>query len=227
VAKLSFLFFIKLVVFWFTGKSQSETAALPQGEILAKFFQQQQQQYIETMYKKHAGAEETGLLSNQFRSALEDCGVKLSSEEREVAFKCADLDESGGLSLAEFRTAVKTPTRLEQWAGALPLARLLAHCLALRANDLEDPVGELSELSDAGLDEAVGVFSAGVRRILADAQAQLRKGLAAMREQAAESAGGHSKFQTFAMSSGKVENFHNGLTERTGETPPPPPSYQE
>jgi hypothetical protein len=84
---------------------------------------------------------------------------------------------------------------------------------------MEDPLHGLSELSRAELDEAVGLFCKGLRKSLADAHAQLRKCMAAMREPAAELSDGHSKFQTFKMSSGNVKKFHKGLAERIGETP--------
>jgi Ca2+-binding EF-hand superfamily protein len=190
---------------------------LSEGEILEQFFQQQHDlHYIEKIYKKYASANNRDLRLNEFGNALQDCGVNMNLEERALAFKCADLDEDGGLSLEEFRTAVRTRTQLEQWASALPLARLLARCLTLKSGDLDDPICELTKLSEANLDEAVGVFCKGLRRILTEAQAQLKNSFAAMKEQGLSD--GHSKFQTFNMSSGNVEDFHLGLAQRIGET---------
>jgi hypothetical protein len=175
---------------------------------------------VERIHTMHSDAVRKEILESSLAGALGDCGLYFSAEELALIFRNADLNNNGGLNLDEFRIAVKTPTKLEQWAGTLALSRLLAHCLMLRISDLEDPLLDLSELSRIDLEYVSGVFCEGIRKILADAQIQLKKSLAAMRETTAESsAGAGSKFQTFKMSCGKVEDFHKGLKERVGATP--------
>jgi hypothetical protein len=150
--------------------------------------------------------------------ALEECGVELSADEVEVAFSQCDMNDDGGLDLEEFRLAAKTPTKLQQWADTLELPRLLARCLALRSRNPADPHRGVADLSPADLADALDVFGRGLRRALAGAQAELRTCLDAMRAAEAAAAGGTAKFQTFKMSSGKVEDFHGGVTGRVGES---------
>jgi hypothetical protein len=182
--------------------------------LLDLFFQQQHVGYIDKIHKKYCGLK-TGLTFDDFRSALHECGVRLSPEDQALVFKRADLDEGGGQRLQEFRTAVRTPTRLEQWVSTLPLTRLLAHCLGLRVGDSEDPLRVLSKLSRGDLKEAVAVCCEGLERILADAQMQLRKSLDAMNEAKADSSA--RRAVDLRATTGTIDAYFKALGQNPGE----------
>jgi hypothetical protein len=151
--------------------------------------------------------------------ALKDCGVDLSPGEVDVIFNLSDDNDDPGLDLEEFYFAAKTPTKVQQWADTLQLSRVFARCLMMRNRNLEDPVAGVADLSSADLADVIDVFCRGLRRILADGQSELKKCLAAMQASNSATDGASSKFQTFKMSSGAVDDFHRGVTERVGEFP--------
>ena len=120
------------------------------------------------------------LLRPSLAPALKDCGLELSEEEIELVFKQADLNDDQGLDLDEFRTAVKFPTKLQQWADTLPLSQLLAHCLAAKSRNKQDPVKDIAGLSATDLADTIDLFCRCVRRILAERVTELEKCFEAM-----------------------------------------------
>ncbi len=131
------------------------------------------------------------------------------------------MDDNGGLDEKEFTKAVKYPGKVEQWADSLPLSKLLAHCLSFKFKEADDPLREVSRLSSDELRASANAFGEGVETILGDAVGELKRCFAEMDRMAAESAAAaSSKFQTFKMSSGSVEDFHSGLQGRVGASAP-------
>jgi hypothetical protein len=186
-----------------------------------RFFQRFDGERVDDIFSRHGGTDKK-LLPTSLGPALQDFGVELNPEEVNLVFKQADLDDDKGLDLAEFHMAVKTPTKLQQWADTLPLSQLLGYSLTLRNRNLEDPVRAVAGMSPDELDDTMEVFCRGVRKILEDSQAELAKCYEAMDRHAAATAatadgGASTKFQTFKMSTGTVEHFQEGLKGRVGK----------
>jgi hypothetical protein len=122
--------------------------------------------------------------------------------------------------LEEFKAALKTPTKLQQWGDTLPLSRILARCLYLKNCDSVDPLRGFVKMGKADIVAAVACFSKCLERILFESQSALNKCYDAMDRKAVEAVGGNGaspKFETFKMSSGEVADFHKGLLGRVGE----------
>ncbi len=148
---------------------------------------------------------------------MREVGIQLTAEEASVLFETFDTDENGGLDLQEFTKAIKYPSKVEQWVDSLPLSKLFAHCLSFKEG--YDSLREVSRLSSDELRASMNAYCESLQIILPDAVGQLKKCFAQMDRVAAESASeAGSKFQTFKMSSGKVEDFHIGLQGRVGES---------
>ena len=127
-----------------------------------------------------------------------------------------DMDKNGGLDFEEFRRALmKPPTKLEQWVDTLPLAGMLASCFILPEGG--DQLHEVSLLSAENLNAIAEAYAHGLKKVLMDAQINLKETLDSMETKAKESAGGESsKYKTFKMSTGSVPHYIEGLTGRIG-----------
>jgi hypothetical protein len=177
--------------------------------------------HVKQVFDQHKD-EHTNLVSPiALPGALIDLEISLTKEEIAIVFETSDMDDNGGLDEKEFTKAVKYPGKVEQWADSLPLSKLLAHCLSFKFTQGDDPLREVSRLSTDELRASANAFGEGVETILGDAVGELKKCFAEMDRMAAESAAtASSKFQTFKMSSGSVEDFHSGLQGRVGASAP-------
>jgi hypothetical protein len=170
------------------------------------------------------------LLRPSLGPALRDLGLAgLGPDALDAAFLSLDRNGDGSLDPAEFREAAAAPMELQQWADGLGLPRLLAYCLAGAAGAgavaagegaaEADPLRGASGLGPAGLEAAVGAFGEGVRRLLGEAVGELRRGYEALEAAARARAGAEgagSKFSSFKMACGSVEEFHKGMQDRIG-----------
>jgi hypothetical protein len=158
------------------------------------------------------------------QAALLELGVHLKREKVEELMTLMDLNENGGLDFEEFQRAVQQqPTELEQWAGMLPLAGMLARSLPVSGGPGDQPLRDFSRLGDDDLDTAVQVFSEGLKLLLSSARASSRQMFDSTDKKALEAAkdladgvSAASKFKTFKMRTGTVKDYHNGLTIRIG-----------
>ena len=84
----------------------------------------------------------------------------------------------------------------------------------------------MREISKLGAEDLRRVFSAfveGAWTLLEEFLAELREGFEKMEELSREQAeGSRSKFKTFTMSCGSVDEFHRGMQDRTGCPLPTP-----
>jgi hypothetical protein len=178
-------------------------------------FNLRDQSYISKLFNKHANSATNLITADSVRNVMRDIGVQLTTDEAAVLFETFDTDENGGLDLQEFTKAIKHPSKVEQWADTLPLSKLLARCLSFKESD--DPLREVSRLSSDELRTSTKAFTEGLQAILSDALSELRKCYAEMDKITDQSTNdASSKFQTFKMSSGSVEDFHRGLHGRVG-----------
>jgi hypothetical protein len=192
------------------------------------FFDLIDPKHIKDVFCCHAEprTEKGRILPSRFYHALQDLGIIVHPEKAVHLFEEGDMDEDGGLDLAEFSRVVGLPSELEQWSATLPLAKLLGCCLeALLANDLPGgkdtvPSGQLRRLCHLSRHELDGIaveFSRGLRRLLADRTSILRQCYEELDRRAADCADGSSaKFQSFPMAAGDARDFHSGLTGRVG-----------
>jgi hypothetical protein len=185
-----------------------------------RFFESIDPENVELQFKNHVDKTKNVITEENIGAALQECGVNLGPEELSMVFKCHDLNGDGGLNLEEFKTAVKTPTKLQQWGDTLPLSQLLARCLYLRNCDSVDPLRGFVKMGKADIVAAAACFSKCLQMILFESQSALKKCYDAMDRKAVEPVGGNGasqKFETFKMSSGEVADFHKGLLGRVGK----------
>ena len=148
----------------------------------------------------------------------------MKRDKAEELMVAMDLDENGGLDFEEFKRALQQqPTQLEQWAGMLPLAGMLARSLPVSSGQGDQPLRDFSRLADVEIDAAVEVFSTGLKLLLSTARASTRQMFDSMDKKAFEAAkdladgvSAVSKYKTFKMSTGTVADYHEGLSSRIG-----------
>ena len=184
----------------------------------AHFFVLQDREHVKTVFRRYIDM--NGKLDeSNFKLALQDLGISMDPSYMKH-FQESEVDGGGGLDLIEFERIVNLPSKLEQWSSSLPLAKLLACCL--QAADLSaemkiDPVRSVSNLEPKALDLVAEEFCDGVKHLLKEQSSLLKHRYAALDRKANEAYDGSSnKFQTFSMSAGGADNFHNGLTDRVG-----------
>ena len=154
--------------------------------------------------------------------ALLELGAPMETVKVEELMAPMDLDENGGLDFEEFKRAVaaQPATQLEQWASMLPLAGILARSLPISGGQGDQPLRDFSRLREDQIDAAVQAFGVGLTRLLLEEKATLRQMFDQVdrkaSEAAANSASAASKFKTFKMSTGKVAEYHEGLSSRIG-----------
>jgi hypothetical protein len=146
--------------------------------VLQHFIKCQTSEHVEEVFQQYADVTIKEILPSNFDAALKECGLHLSSDECKMVFKCTDLNENGSLNLDEFKLAVKTPSKVEQWASSLPLPRLLAHCFDLGCG--EDALRQVGELDPNKCAHAADLFSTGLKQILPDIVKDLKESFAAM-----------------------------------------------
>jgi hypothetical protein len=158
------------------------------------------------------------------QDALLELGVSMERKMAEELMIRMDLDENGSLDFEEFKRAVQQPpTQLEEWAGMLPLAGMLARSLPVSGGQGDQPLRDFSRLSEDGINTAVEVFSEGLRRLLMQLKDTTKQMFDSVDIKAADAARDStygvsvaSKFKTFKMTTGKVEEYHEGLSSRIG-----------
>ena len=137
-----------------------------------------------------------------------------------------DLDEDEEIDYDGFKRAVTQPlTQLEQWASMLPLAGMLASSLPISSGQGDQPLRDFSRLSENEINAAVEAFTRGLVRVLLEAKAELAQMFELADQKACEAAkdSGCSpllKFKTFKMKTGKIPEYHMGLSSRIGKCPP-------
>ena len=168
----------------------------------------------------------SGTLSTDgLRRAMHSLGVPVLRKGAEELMAVMDLDENGVLDYEEFKRAVAQPlTQLEQWASMLPLAGLLASSLPISSGHGDQPLRDLSRLSEDQIDAAVEAFRGGLTRLLMDAKTKLRQMFQDADRKAHDAAQDLasgvsvvSKFKTFKMSTGTVADYHDHLSSRIGK----------
>jgi hypothetical protein len=152
--------------------------------------------------------------SCKFREALQAMGICVDVDEAEEFLRSKGGDVAS-VDAAEFQQAVGRQWAVEVWAKSLPLAEMLADalpsctgCPRLRAvSDLHEK--EIVAIADGYRD--------GLIQILVEHVAMLKNAYLAMAEYATKSRTGCAKkFEVSSMSSGKIEDFHDGLQKRIG-----------
>jgi hypothetical protein len=158
------------------------------------------------------------------QAALLELGVHLDSSKVDKLMLMMDLDENDVLDFEEFkRAAQQPPTVLEQWASMLPLAGMLARSLPVSGGPGDKPLRDFSRLADNEIDTAVEVFSKGLKLLLSSARASSRQMFDSTDKKSAEAAkdladgvSAVSKYKTYKMSTGTVDEYHKGLVSRIG-----------
>ena len=187
---------------------------------LQKFFNCREDQFVRQVFQTYTdGAQRNCIPQENLYPALSDLGLTLEEEEIEALFKSVDLDENGWLDYDEFLLASRSKSKVELWLDHIPLSRMLAYCVSYGA--CEDPLRAVSRLSPREISLAVDSFCGGVKKLLIEYQGELKRCYEDMDRKGSDGSSGiSSKFQTFKMSCGKVDDFYCGLMGRVGQYTP-------
>jgi hypothetical protein len=189
------------------------------------FLDRQKDSLFKEVFERFKEESSGTIRTDVLQQALFEFGVPVPKKTAEELMLAMDLDENGGLDYEEFKRAVAQPlTQLEQWASMLPLAGLLASSLPISSGQGDQPLRDLSRLSEDQIGAAVEAFRGGLTRLLLDAKTKLRQMFEVADKKAFDAAqdlasgvSAVSKFKTFKMSTGKVADFHHGLSSRVGK----------
>jgi hypothetical protein len=171
-------------------------------------------QHIQQTFDLHKDAVKQVILASSLGRALSDLGVHAEATEIEEVLKPRDLNEDGGLDFQEFSSLVNMPSPAEEWVGELPLSQLVSHALPRANCPIKDQLRHLSRTSPDQLEVTCEVIKEELLKILQLKLDVLKESFAKLDNQSA--AGSNSKFQTFKMSVGSIDDFHEGLSSRVG-----------
>jgi hypothetical protein len=184
-------------------------------EALDLFFRKQDNDFVNSVFERNMNTETKLLPICALKPALSELGVKLESEESATSlFHSMDVNDDGGLDREEFERVIQMPTKLEQWAATIPMQKLLASCIPIKAGD--DPLRAVTSLDVSGREVVEQVFCTGFRRLFAEYVDKLKKLYSEMDKKASEQAQGLCSKFTFVPSSGDIADFHEGLKGRVG-----------
>lgn len=181
------------------------------------FFRRQSSEAVERVFDQHKDTATGKVPREKLVAAFVELGAPVESEDdMDAALHVLDIDGSNGVGLEQFSTILRKPHPLQQWASTLPLGPLLASCLPLGLSHIQ-PLRWIAAMEHAAVVKTSELFASGLQRMLGEAVGKLRASLEAMDAKAKEgSSTGQSKFATFKMSAGRVEDFYKGLQGRVG-----------
>ena len=190
---------------------------------IKKFFATKDERFWKKTYERHLKGHNQMSREN-FRLAFHELGIFLDEEGEREVFEGADSDQDQGLDFNEFLTAVKTPSKIEQWTAGLPLSKLVATAfvpIIRQSKYKEDPLIALSECSAQVLSLVLGVLKDGLNELLWKHISELKTGYRALKSLNLETQGPQatSKFSigdVGTMSCGKINDFYGGLGSRVG-----------
>jgi hypothetical protein len=186
------------------------------------YLDKQDEPFVKNLFDRLKEISSGKIRTDGLHQALFELGVRGEAEDLMVV---NDLDKTGGLDYEEFKRAVaQPPTQLEQWAGMLPLAGLLASSLPISCGQGDQPLRDFSRLREDEIYDAVEAFREGLTRLLMESKTKLRQIFEAADEKAIQAANDSArgvsavtKFKTFKMSTGKVAEYYSGLSGRIGK----------
>jgi hypothetical protein len=200
-----------------TGDVQlEETDALDQQ--VEAFFARRDGKGFNKAFDKHAHADTKELPLDKVGEALRDLGIQRDREELQDILYILDADKSGGLQRHQFIDIARAPSALEQWATQLPFGELFAACVPHK-EAAGEPLQLIGSLSPAEIAATTSAFQKGFSRIVETCTIHLREALEVTKRQTMENSSGDgkiSKFSTFKMSCGSIDDFHEGLMGRVG-----------
>ena len=170
------------------------------------------------------GTNGKSMTDKAFVKALNHLGIVKDDEEVEEVMKRFDTDGNGEIDAGEFRSAVKSKSKMEMMLDDLPLIRGMASCLKKNSS---------SDASIPPIQAFLEMKRPDIRRALYDAvdcwmeilwmhRQRLHKAAAhhsesvqnSLTEQALPS--GHKKF-VFEIRGGSLEDFNKGIATRVGD----------
>ena len=168
--------------------------------------------HLKAVFEKHKDPSSELVPRENLRAALAALDVEVDEKDLEEILFSSDSHASGGLDLEDFKRAVRRPLMVQQWAGDLPLAQMVADAMP-RAKGL-DPLRAVSKATAAVLRDACQALSEGLLKVLEVQVAEL-KTIFDIQDEAKSNAAA-AKFEHTKMSAGDIVDFYAGLGNRIG-----------
>ena len=171
-------------------------------------------QFLKQIFQKFQDTDSNLILKENLRSILTYLGLEGSETDIEEIFFTVDTNADGGLDFNEFQRAVSRPSSVEQWAGELPLAQLVADSMPRIKG--QDPLRVVSEATEEQLENSCLAVAEVLLKLLQDKVSTL-KDLYRIQEQAKPNLAA-AKFEVSKISSGQMKDYYAGLAGRIGRT---------
>ena len=178
-------------------------------------FRRRSAEGVRAAYEQHKDPRTHLIMPNMLGPALKTLGWDVHAMSELLEF--ADLNKDGGLDFQEFSLLLAKSTPIEEWAGTLPLAQIVADALPRNDCRNKEQLRYLSRISRDQLEESCVAITEGVRRALHEQLAALKEAFERLDGQEAAASNASKKFQICKMSVGDISNFHQGLAARIGD----------
>ena len=163
------------------------------------------------------------ITESSLRAALKDLGIDVLEEDVDEMLKTSDMNADGGLDFDEFSLLVARSSPGLEFLRSLPLAELVLDGLPnmegrVAANGTgEVQLRHLCSISQNELDISIQAIAKGLRTMLQENLAALKKAYDLLDSNAAAGNAAAAKFQIIKMSVGTIHDFHAGIAARIGD----------
>jgi hypothetical protein len=133
-----------------------------------------------------------------------------------------DADRDGLIDFNEFAAAARRLSPIEAWCKQIPWWHAIADAIPPLAHS-DQPLRAVALLTDAQIDVICAEALKSIRSDLRTKALELSTAMKKMEETTNAAAAG-AKFATYKASVGDADDFHKGLSDRVGASPPFPPA---
>jgi hypothetical protein len=166
-------------------------------------------------YSERLDGDGSAILSREkLFPVLKELGVAIDEKEATQIFDEVDTDRTG-LDFKELLSLLQRPSRLHEWARALPLHDLLADSIPHKPG--VDPLRVVSRLTSEEIHKVCEAVSRGLERLLKEETESLKMAFFVTDHRKGNDIG--SKFNIDPVICGNIDDFHFGVEGRIGESP--------
>ena len=159
--------------------------------------------------------DERVLRKERLKAACEAAGMDDADENTIKEFLCKlNVESEDALSFEEFRGLIAEPSELESVMKTIPFHQVFADAVPRKAGI--SPMKVFPELTPMEIDVMVQASIESLKEHLIEKSSKLKRVRHRLEHDAEKFKAGNSKFSCFTMSSGQIDDFHEGLGSRIG-----------
>jgi len=167
------------------------------------------------IFKNIKHPDEKALRKEKLKAACEAAGMDNADETTIKELLCKlNVESEDALSFEEFKSLIAEPSELESVMKTIPFHQVFADAVPRKAGS--SPMKVFAELTPIEIDMMVQASVESLKDHLIEQSSKLKRVQHRLEQDAEKFKAGNSKFSCFTMSSGQIDDFHEGLGSRIG-----------